>query len=394
MIFTLTSLPDEFKQVVARIMELRKELGFATSDNMNRWWGPLARMAAARAMVGSNSIEGVNVTLNDAVAVIDGEAPATAQEEDRAALQGYWNAMTYIVQLSKDPAYVHNENTIKSLHYMMLGYDLGKNPGRWRPGGIHVTNTTTNTVVYEGPDLDLVPQLMGELTAYLNQPQEQPLVKAAMAHLNLAMIHPFSDGNGRMARALQTMVLSREGILDPRFSSIEEYIGSNSAAYYAVLAEVGQGTWHPERDPLPWIRFCLTAHYRQADNLLRRHSDMGRLWKALEDEVKRRKIHERVVNALADAAIGLRVKNPAYRNLAGISNQTAKYDLKRLADEGLLVPKGEKKGRYYVAGELVQKLRNETRSKSRITDPFEEQEKTNKAKQQELPGFGSTTESL
>ncbi|MFM9971262.1 MAG: Fic family protein [Burkholderiales bacterium] len=373
MIFTLPSLPDDFKQVVARIMDLRKELGFATSDNMNRWWGPLARMAAARAMVGSNSIEGVNVTLDDAVAVVDGEAPASALEEDRAALQGYWNAMTYIVQLSKDPSYVHNENTIKSLHYMMLGYDLAKNPGRWRPGGIHVTNTVTSTVVYEGPDADRVPQLMGELTTYLNQPEEQPLIKAAMAHLNLAMIHPFSDGNGRMARALQTMVLSREGILDPRFSSIEEYIGNNSAAYYAVLAEVGQGAWHPERDALPWIKFCLTAHYRQADNLLRRHSDMGRLWKALEDEVKRRKIHERVVNALADAAIGLRVKNPAYRNLAGISNQTAKVDLKRLADDGLLVPKGEKKGRYYVAGELVKQLRDETRTKSRITDPFEEQ---------------------
>ena len=121
---------------------------------------------------------------------------------------------------------------------------------------------------------------------------------------------------------------------------------------------------------------------------------MGRLWKALEDEVKRRKIHERVVSALVDAAIGLKVKNPTYRNLAGISNQTAKYDLKRLADEGLLVPRGEKKGRYYVAGELVRQLRNETRSKRRITDPFEELEKTNQAKQQELPGFNSTTESL
>ncbi|MSP95682.1 MAG: Fic family protein [Betaproteobacteria bacterium] len=372
MIFTHPSLPDDFKQVVARIIDLRKEFGFSTSDNMNRWWSPLARMAAARAMVGTNSIEGINVTLDDAVAVIDGEAPATAQKEDKTALQGYWNAMTYIVQLSKDPAYIHNENTLKSLHYMMLGYDLSKNPGRWRPGGIHIANTASNTVVYEGPGADLVPQLMGELTAYLNQPEAQPLIKAAMAHLNLAMIHPFSDGNGRMARALQTMVLSREGILDPRFSSIEEYIGHNSAAYYAVLAEVGQGAWHPERDPLPWIRFCLTAHYRQADNLLRRQSDMGRLWKALEDEVKRRKIHARVVNALVDAAIGLRVKNPTYRNLAGISNQTAKYDLKRLADEGLLVPKGERKGRYYVAGELVQQLRNETRSKRRVTDPFEE----------------------
>lgn len=372
MIFTLKNIPKEYVQVIENIMNYRAELRYFTSDSMNRWWGPLARMAAARAMVGSNSIEGINVTLDDAVAVVDGEAPATSQDEDRAAIQGYWNAMTYIVQLSKDPSYIHNENTIKSLHYMMLGYDLGKNPGRWRPGSIHVSNTATNTIVYEGPDVSLVPGLMAELIEFLNTPNDQPLVKAAMVHLNLAMIHPFSDGNGRMARALQTMVLSREGILDPRFSSIEEYIGRHSSDYYAVLAEVGQGAWHPDRDPILWLKFCLTAHYKQARNLLRRIADMGRLWKALEEEAKRRKIHERTLSALADAAIGLKVKNPAYKNQAGISNQTAKYDLKRLADEGLLMPKGEKKGRYYLAGESLQKIRTETRVSEKIPDPFEE----------------------
>lgn len=386
MIFSLKPLTEDYTKVISRIMSLRDQLKVYTSDSMNRWWGPLARMAAARAMVGTNSIEGINVTLDDAVAVVDGEAPSTPQDENSAALQGYWNAMTYIVQLSKDPTYVHNADTIKSLHYMMLGYDLGKNPGRWRPAGIHVTNTVTNRIVYEGPDVVLVPGLMGELVASLNAPNDQPLVKAAMAHLNLTMIHPFSDGNGRMARALQTMVLSREGILDPRFSSIEEYIGDNSSDYYDVLAEVGRGSWHPERDPLPWLKFCLTAHHRQARNLLRRIADMGRLWQALEQEAKRRKLHERVLLALADAAIGLRVKNPAYRNQAELSNQVAKNDLKRLSDEGLIVPKGEKKGRYYLASELLKKIRKETSVPEPILDPFEELEKE---KQPELPGLAS-----
>jgi len=343
-------------------------------------------------MVGTNSIEGINVTLDDAVAVVDGEAPTTPQAENRAALQGYWNAMTYIVQLSKDPSYTHNENTIKGLHYMMLGYDLGKNPGRWRPGAIHVTNTATNKIVYEGPDVALVPSLVAELIAFLNAPNAQPLVKAAMAHLNLTMSHPFSDGNGRMARALQTMVLSREGILDPRFSSIEEYIGDHSSDYYDVLAEVGQGAWHPDRDPLPWIKFCLTAHYKQARNLLRRLADMSRLWSALEEECKRRKIHTRVLVGLADAAIGLRVKNPTYRNQAEVSNQVAKYDLKRLADEGLLVPKGEKKGRYYVASDVLQKIRREARFSEVIPDPFKElEEEAKKERQPELPGLAPTS---
>ena len=389
MIFSINDLPATYLAVIERINGLRGNLKFATSDSLHRWTALMARTSAARAMVGSNSIEGINVTLEDALEVVDGETPPAPEDEDRMALQGYWNAMTYIVQLSKDQGYVHNEGTIKSLHYMMISHDLTKHPGRWRPGPIHVTNTATNQIVYEGPDVSLVPSLMAELIEFLNTKSSQPLVKAAMAHLNLTMIHPFSDGNGRMARAIQTMVLSREGILDPHFSSIEEYIGRNPLDYYAVLAEVGKGTWHPENDPLPWVRFCLTAHYRQAEDLLRRIIDVGRLWDALESEAKQRKFNERVVYALADAAMGFKVRNPAYRKQADVSNQVAKYDLKNLAGSGLIVPKGEKRGRYYVAGDILKEIRKKTKSEKLRTDPFEEVEKQGAPVQAVLPGFSS-----
>jgi len=67
-----------------------------------------------------------------------------------------------------------------------------------------------NQVVYEGPEADQIPGLIEELVAQINTGSqvESSTVLAAMAHLNLAMIHPFRDGNGRMARALQTLVRS------------------------------------------------------------------------------------------------------------------------------------------------------------------------------------------
>ncbi len=388
MIFTAKELPEQFLQVIEKINVLREKLRFSTSDSLHRWTGLLARTTLARAIQGSNTIEGINVTFDDAVAVVDGEEPANAQDEDRLALAGYWQAMTYIVQLSKDPGYLHNEGTIKSLHYMMMSYDLTKDPGRWRPGTIHVSNTATNQIVYEGPDADLVPKLMVELIASLNAKSPLPvIVRAAMAHLNLTMIHPFKDGNGRMARALQTMVLSREGILSPQFSSIEEYIGSNPPEYYAVLAQVGQGAWHPEHDPLPWIRFCLTAHYRQARTLLRRLEELAKLWNALEEEVKKRKLHERVIAALADAAIGLRVRNSTYRKQAEISNQVAKKDLRTLLDLDFLIAKGERRGRYYLASEYLKDIRNKTRLERTHLDPFAELEAEKNSTQHELPGL-------
>jgi hypothetical protein len=75
---------------------------------------------------------------------------------------------------------------------------VAKSPGRWRPGSVFVMDDTTHEVVYTAPDAIEVPGLMRQLVEDLrSDDQVPPMVKAAMAHLNLAMIHPFRDGNGR-----------------------------------------------------------------------------------------------------------------------------------------------------------------------------------------------------
>ena len=81
-----------------------------------------------------------------------------------------------------------------------------------------------------------------------------------------------------MARCLQTLVLAREGIVSPVFSSIEEYLGQDTRSYYDVLAEVGAGSWQPTRDTRPWIHYVLTAHLRQAKTVLRRTKEIETVW--------------------------------------------------------------------------------------------------------------------
>ena len=259
---------------------------------------------------------------------------------------------------------------------MMVGFEFRGNPGKWRPGAIYVRREPENEVVYEGPDVELVPPLMEEMMDELNSESSlAPMIKAAMAHLNLVMIHPFSDGNGRMARALQTMVLSREGIVDKNLCSIEEYLGRNTLEYYAVLGEVGQGSWNPDNNPLPWIRFCLTAHYRQAETLLRRMKEIARVWDGVEVEIKKRKMNERMIIALVNAAMGFRVRNSNYRIGAEVSDQVAGKDLRILAAEGFLVPQGERRGRFYLAGRWLRELRSRSREAKVVTDPFSQTKK-------------------
>ncbi len=363
MIFATPRLVPEEEAVVRKIDELRASLRYSL-QTPKLWTGFLRRDLAARAIQGSNSIEGYRVSLDEAVAVVEGEE-IEKPEETRRAVEGYRLALTYVLRLADDAFVTVNEELIRSLHYMMISHDADKNPGRWRPGPIYVRREPTGEIVYDGPEAKTVPGLMGELVQQLAGEDESvpTLVQAAMAHLNLVMIHPFSDGNGRTARALQTLVLAREGVLSPQFNSIEEYLGAagNTERYYAVLAEVGAGSWHPERDARPWIRFCLAAHLQQAVTVERRMRETARLWDELEAELARRKLNERMINALYEAAVGLTVKASRYRELADVSALVASRDLAALVQEGLLTPIGERRGRTYVASESLRAIRQRTR---------------------------------
>jgi len=369
MIYKTPKMDKQEMSVIEETLAIRDSLKYALTSS-KRWVGVLRRNTFARAIRGSNSIEGYNVTAEDAVAAVEGAEPADAETETWAAVMGYRGAMTYVLQLSDDPHFKYSDGFIRSLHFMMLSYDLSKHPGRWRPGPIFVRNEATGDRVYEGPAAENVSGLVGEVIDSLNREQSEPfMVRAAMAHLNLVMIHPFSDGNGRMARCLQTLVLAREGIIDPWFSSVEEYLGANNQAYYDVLGFVGRGTWSPQNDARPWLHFCLTAHYRQAKTLLKRSREMQRIWDEIEQIVTASNLPERVQLVLSDATLGYRVRNATYRSAADISETLASRDLKLLVERGLLIPDGTNRGRSYLGSQVLKDLRHRTREPRAIEGP-------------------------
>jgi Fic family protein len=375
----ISSDPDPVdRRVLALIDELRKQLQHRVG-RPRRWLGSLRRVSFARAVQASNSIEGYNASLDDVVAAVDGEPTLDADVETQLALVGYRDAMTYVLQLAQDPQAVIDEGTLKALHFMMLKHDLAKSPGRWRGGAIFVRREPSGEIVYEGPSHELVPELIGAMLEDLYDESVPALIRAATAHLNLVMIHPFRDGNGRMARCLQTLVLAREQIVAPVFSSIEEYLGRNTQAYYDVLAQVGQGGWHPRNDPRPWTRFCLTAHYRQAQTHLRRIEEAEALWSACAELAAANGLPERCAGVLYDAAFGFRLRNATYRALVErtmdeqVTPLTASRDLNALVRCGLLIPVGESRGRYYLGAPSVTNIRSRIRGSRpprEVGDPF------------------------
>ncbi len=378
MLFVAPELDETERHVLGQIEDLKGNLRFRLTEP-RRWYGSLRRVSLARAIQGSNSIEGYEAGLDDAMDVAAGEEPLDVNEETRLALIGYRNAMTYVLQMAEDPDFEYNTQLIKSLHYIMTNYALANRPGRWRAGSVYVRKEETGEIVHEGVDLDQVPILMEDLVAALNgQPNESGIIGAAMAHLNLVMIHPFRDGNGRMARCLQSLVLARSGVLSPVFMSVEEYLGRNTQAYYDVLGLVGGGSWQPERDSRPWVRFTLTAHLRQARTILQRVKESERMWVELERAAHDLRLPERSVTALFDAMIGLRVRNSTYRAYfedtpEEITEATATRDLQKLVQADLLEARGERRGRHYVARPGLVAIRRrvvQAREPRDDTDPF------------------------
>lgn len=378
MLFATPELGERELEALAMIDDLAQKLRLRLHEP-HRWLGSLRRAQFARAVQGSNSIEGFEAEVDDAAAIELGEEPLDADKETQLAIKGYCDAMTYVLQLSSESNFHYGEQLLRSLHFMMTSYDLKLRPGLWRVGGIYVRNDESGEIVYEGADVDDVPALMHRLMTELNAENDQPpIVRAAMAHLNLVMVHPFRDANGRMARCLQTLVLARNGVLSPVFSSIEEYLGQNTQAYYDVLAKVGQGSWNPSRDAGEWVRFNLTAHLRQARTLQLRIRESERLWGDLEHLVRVKRLPERTISPLYDAAMRYRIRNSTYRAVLdeteeAISEQVATRDLKQLTDLGLLSPHGSARGRFYTATPSLAALRQmiiDERDPRDDSDPF------------------------
>lgn len=372
MLFSVPDLDQDDLRTLGDIATMRDELGHLLPAG-RRWTKQLRRNLTARAIAGSNTIEGYVATVDDVEALMAGEEPLETSDETRRELEGYQRAMTYIQGLSDSgEGFRYDLGLLNSLHYMIQEHQPLKRPGRLRKKTVYVSSPEDEMVpIYTAPDSDVVPALMGELVQWLNEGDlDAPVhVRASMAHLNLVKVHPWADGNGRMSRALSTLVFSREALMPPEFSSIEEWLGQgqNTYAYYEALRRTGGPEWSPEANASMWVKFCLTGHHVQAQQAKRRIELYSRAWTALVEEAGKTGLDERTVFALLPAFVGNRVRRPMYQQDAELSVQQSTRDIRQMVALGWLEQHGEARGRFYAAGPRIHALRDVIR---RSTEPF------------------------
>jgi Fic family protein len=349
------SAPDITKALRDRLDELdslREALGHEVKTPA-RWMGSLRREVRAASIESSTSIEGFSVSPAEALALTSGRASAAEGDENAQAVSSYARAMDHVGTMALDPAFAWSDRVILDLHFDACYFQRDKDPGRWRTGPIGVT-AADGSLEYVGPDGDTVPALMAEVVESLAEGERDDgvdvVVRAAMAHLNVVSVHPFRDGNGRVSRIVQSLVLAREGLASPEFFSIEEYLGSHTREYYAALREAQGGSYQPDRDASGWVAFCVEAHIEQAKTRLAQIEEAAARWGYLEELVADRGWPDRFVIALEQSLAGGTGRGP-YGEEADVSPATASGDFRRLMDAGLVVQQGRTRNVSYVAAD-------------------------------------------
>lgn len=202
----------------------------------------LRRINRIRTIRGSLAIEGNTLSEAQITAILEGKrviAPPREVQEVKNALAAYDRFDTWKPETEKDLLEAHR----------ILMSALIDEAGIYRRGGVGVM--AGNQVIHMAPPAERAPHLMGDLFRWLAATDAHPLIASSVFHYEFEFIHPFADGNGRMGRLWQSLILAR---WNPLFADIpvESLVFEHQADYYEALRESTRQT-----DSAPFISFML-----------------------------------------------------------------------------------------------------------------------------------------
>lgn len=313
-----------------------------------RWQGRMRRDLEAEAVAASVAMEQVPVTVDEVRRILVGERPPTVRTEDQDLVRGYRDAMEFVLRRADDPGFRWSRELVTGLHDRVLAGNYVVEAGRFATGPRWVVNRLTTAVVFAPAEHAAIPELVDQLCGELEQDSSHAALRSALVHVALAAIHPFRDGNGRVARVCASLAMYRGGFRRREFTSLEEWWGRHLSDYYSAFACLG-ATFDPALDVTPFVEAHVHAQLSQVRALDLRERIERTIWSALEAAVEDSNLQPRVVNAVWDAFFDRPVTPAYYIPLTDVSRATATNDLSATVSAGLLDARGAGRGRHYVA---------------------------------------------
>ncbi|MBU2051578.1 Fic family protein [Patescibacteria group bacterium] len=320
------------------------------------WEVKFKEEARVRTVHFGTKIEGNELNYSQAQRVLEGRE-VLARERDVQEVINYRNVIEYIDRLGERYGLSgpgggvgsYTEGWLKKIHELTTEKILESGrSGEYRDTRVVVKNSASGEVSFRPPLPLEVPVQIEEFFTWLNNDlgrEVHPVLRGGITHYELARIHPFIDGNGRVARAFALLVLVREGYDVKRFFSIEEYFDSNAEEYYAALQAVNRD----KGDLTQWLEFFskslaieLTKIKERVRNLsmdFRWRDRLGRQIVLNERQIKMIEWFADQNQITAKDAAGL---------LPDVSDDTILRNINDLVKKGVLKKRGVTKNAYYV----------------------------------------------
>jgi Fic family protein len=209
--------------------------------------------ALVRSVHYGTHIEGNELNLTEAEKVLQGQ-DIQARDRDIQEVINYRKVMDYIGSLKAKETTI-DEDVIKHLHLLTVDKILSTEQcGVFRKTQVVVKNSQTGEISFRPPMAVAIPFQLKNLLEFIESSKEEdvhPVLKSGIVHYELVRIHPFLDGNGRVARAVATLILYQDGYDIRKFFSLEEYFDKNALDYYEALQSVEKN----EGNLIKWLEY-------------------------------------------------------------------------------------------------------------------------------------------
>ena len=299
--------------------------------------------ALTRSVHHGTHIEGNELNLSQAEKVLQG-GEVVGRDRDIQEVMNYRRVIDYIGE-----SRVIDEELIKRLHKMTVLKILSPEKcGEYRKTQVVVKNNRTLEVSFRPPMAGVISGQIRDLIAFINSSEEKdihPVLNSGIVHYELVRIHPFVDGNGRVARALSTLILFLEGYDIRKFFSLEEYFDSNAEDYYRALQSVEKN-----KDLTNWLEYFtegLAIELNKIKERVEKISVDGKIRERLGGKpllLTDRQL--RIIEYIQQTGY---LQNQAFGQLFPmVSEDTILNELKPLVANGIIKKQGVTKGAKYV----------------------------------------------
>lgn len=322
------------------------------------WEAKFRKEALERSIHHGTHLEGNSLSEEEVQNVLDGRE-VFARDRDIQEVINYRNVLKFIEavasQIGPGRPYILTMETILEIHRLVTErVVVPAITGQFRLTQVVLKNSRTGQISYTPPTAAEVPYLIEDLVNWVNSEEgrdEHPVIKAGIIHYELARIHPFVDGNGRVARAVATLILFLDGYDIRKLFSLEEYFDSNPMDYYLTLQAVSNQLVMDthERDLTPWLDYFVKGvaiELNQVKEKVKRISADARVKDKLGSQVE---LNERQMMIMEYLHRHQFMMNKDFRKLfPDYSDDTVLRELKFLKQKGLVKKVGGTKKAQYV----------------------------------------------